>query len=209
MAATRCTVFIDGSNFYHGLRRLGVDGQHLDYRGMAKKLLQGRELQEVRYYVGKLSGDLPRMRRQSRTLRTLSQQGVRVELGRVEKNMMPAHANPLVRRLREVIAARRTELSGSLAAELESLCNQEVAYYVEKQVDVLIAVDMVGMAQRDEYDLAYLLSADGDFVPVLREIRRHGKRVFVASPWRGYQLAQAADAFIHLSADWLGGLVSA
>lgn len=209
MAATRCTVFIDGSNFYHGLHRLGVDGQNLDYRGMAKKLLLGRELQEIRYYVGKLSGDLPRMRRQGHALKGLRQQGVRVELGRVEKNTMPAHANPLARRLRKVIAARRAELPPSLTAELEALCNQEVAYYVEKQVDVLIAVDMVGMAQRDEYDLAYLLSADGDFVPVLREIRRHGKRVFVASPRRGHQLAQAADAFIHLSSDWLGGLVSA
>ena len=53
------------------------------------------------------------------------------------------------------------------------------------------------MAQRDEYDLAYLLSADGDFVPVVREVQRLGKRVFVASPWRGHQLA-------HASSDWLG-----
>ena len=207
MAVTRCTVFIDGSNFYHGLRRLGVDSQALDYRRMVEKLVVDRELQGVRYYVGRLSGDLPRMRRQSRALNALRRQGIRVELGRVEKNIMPADANPLLRRLRAAIAARRAELPPSLAAELEALCDQVVAYYVEKQVDVRIAVDMVGMAQRDEYDLAYLLSADGDFVPVVREVHRHGKRVFIASPVRGHQLARAADAFIHLSSDWLDGLV--
>ena len=54
MAATRCTVFIDGSNFYHGLRRLGVDSQDLDYRRMVKKLLVDRELRGVRYYVGRV-----------------------------------------------------------------------------------------------------------------------------------------------------------
>ena len=208
MASPRCTVFIDGSNFYHGLRRLGLDSQDLDYQRMARKLLVDRELQGIRYYVGKVSGDLPRMRRQSRALNALRQQGIRVALGRVERNMLPAHANPLVGRLRDVIATRRGELPPPLAAELEALCEQDVAYYVEKQVDVLIAVDMVGMAQRDEYDLAYLLSADGDFVPVVREIHRHGKRVFIASPWRGHQLAEAADTFIHLSGDWLEGLVS-
>lgn len=208
MAVPRCTVFIDGSNFYHGLRRLGVDSQDLDYRRIARKLLAGRELQGIRYYVGRVSGDLPRMRRQSRALNTLRQQGVRVALGRIEKNALRADANPLVRHLREVIATRRADLPPRLAAELTALCEQDVAYYVEKQVDVLIAVDMVGMAQRDEYDLAYLISADGDFVPVVREIHRHGKRVFIASPWRGHQLARAADAFIHLSGDWLDGLVS-
>ena len=199
-------MFIDGSNFYHGLRRLGVDNQNFDYCRMVERLVGDRELQEIRYYVGRLSGDLPRMRRQSQALNALRRQGVRVELGRVEKNIMRADANPLVGRLRKLLATRRMELPPSFAADLESLCAQDVAYYVEKQVDVLIAVDMVRMAQLDEYDLAYLLSADGDFVPVVREVRRHGKRVFIASPWRGHQLARAADAFIHLSSDWLDGL---
>ena len=208
MAAQRCAVFIDGNNFYHGLRRLGVDSQDLDYRRMVQKLVVDRELRETRYYIGRLSGDLPRMRRQSRALNALRRQGMHVALGRVEKNTLRADTNPLVGLLREVIATRRPELPPAVAAELESLCDQDVAYYVEKQVDVLIAVDMVAMAHRNEYDLAYLLSADGDFVPVVREIQRHGKRVFNASPWRGRQLAHAADVFIHLSTDWLDGLVS-
>ena len=208
LAVPRCTVFIDGSNFYHGLRRLGVDSQDIDYPRLAKKLLVDRELQGIRYYVGRLSGDLRRVRRQNRVLSALRRQGVHVALGRVEQNAMRPDANPLVGQLRELIAMRRAELPQACVADLESLCDRDVTYYVEKQVDVLIAVDMLGMAQRDEYDLAYLLSADGDFVPVVREIQRQGKRVFMASPWRGHQLAHAADAFIHLTNDWLDGLAS-
>ncbi len=45
-----------------------------------------------------------------------------------------------------------------------------VADHVEKQVDVAIAVDLVTMAFRDQYDVAYFLSADADFVSAVREV---------------------------------------
>jgi uncharacterized LabA/DUF88 family protein len=43
--------------------------------------------------------------------------------------------------------------------------------WVEKAVDVQIAIDMVVMAARDEYDAAYLLSADGDFTGAVEFVR--------------------------------------
>ncbi len=55
-----------------------------------------------------------------------------------------------------------------------------VADHVEKQVDVAIAVDLVTMAFRDQYDVAYLLSVDADFVSAVREVQRLGKIVFAA-----------------------------
>jgi uncharacterized LabA/DUF88 family protein len=42
---------------------------------------------------------------------------------------------------------------------------QTAEVIVEKAVDVFIAVDMVVMAERQEFDVAYLLSADVDFTP--------------------------------------------
>ena len=53
------------------------------------------------------------------------------------------------------------------------------------------------MAHRNEYDVAYLLSADGDFVPAVEEAKRFGKRVFAVSAQQGRQLAKAVDAFEH------------
>ena len=58
----------------------------------------------------------------------------------------------------------------------------------------------------DRNDVAYLLSADGDFVPVVEAVRLRRKKVFVASPVVGYELKRAADAFILLKSEWFSGL---
>ena len=75
-----------------------------------------------------------------------------------------------------------------------TLPRERVAVKVEKAVDVMVAVDMVSMALRGEYESAYVLSADGDLTPAVEEVRRMGKSVYIASPNRGAQLAAAARA---------------
>lgn len=78
---------------------------------------------------------------------------------------------------------------------------------IEKGVDVRIAVDMVIGAMRNRYDVAYLLSADGDFSYVVREVIGLGKEVFVATPGQSYHLGQAATNFIKLKAGRLQGFL--
>ncbi len=73
---------------------------------------------------------------------------------------------------------------------------------VEKAVDVRIAVDMVVMAERDGYDTAYLLSADGDLTPAVESVMAAGRRVFVASPGEGARLAAACSAYLRLRRAW-------
>lgn len=53
----------------------------------------------------------------------------------------------------------------------------------EKGIDVLIAIEMVMGAVRDEFDVAVLMSADTDLVPALEAVVGLGKRVEVAS-WK-------------------------
>lgn len=77
-----------------------------------------------------------------------------------------------------------------------------IPQYTEKRVDVSIAVDMVSMAYSGEYDVAFLLSADGDFVPAVQAVRNMDKKVFAASPAYGHELAQVVDSFITLRKDW-------
>ena len=77
---------------------------------------------------------------------------------------------------------------------------------VEKAVDVKIAIDMVVMAERGEYDTAYLLSADGDLTPAVAAVRTSGRKVFVASAQSGAQLAAACDKFLPLRREWFDGL---
>jgi uncharacterized LabA/DUF88 family protein len=73
---------------------------------------------------------------------------------------------------------------------------------VEKAVDVMLAVDMVLMAGRNEFDAAYLLSADGDYTHAVRAVQAFGKKVYVASAAPGAQLASVANSFIRLPYDW-------
>lgn len=173
---------------------------------MAEKLLlEGRNLVEIRYYVGKISGDLERMRGQEKFFKVLRSQQVHISLGRIEKNTISPDHNPLVTHLKKILEASGTFIPEEIRKELARLCHQRVPTYTEKQVDIRIALDLAGKAHRDEYDVAYLLSADGDFVPAVEEVRRLGKQIFAASASPGRQLGNAVDTFIQLHSDWFHG----
>jgi len=202
----RSILFIDGNNWYHSLKSIGVYSPSLDYVRIARKLLVNRELRSIRFYIGKVRGDLRRVRNQAQFLERIKSQGVEVILGRIERHFARAKANPVALKLRQRINAQHDDLPASLLEDLLELCRLDVPYYVEKQVDVKLAVDLVSGAMSDEYDVAYLLSADGDFVPAVDKARLAGKTVFAASPSYGRQLGRAVDAFIRLDRDWFDGL---
>lgn len=49
--------------------------------------------------------------------------------------------------------------------------------YHEKGVDVRLAVEMIRLARRDKYDIAYLVSSDTDLVPAVEEVLSLNKKV--------------------------------
>lgn len=79
----------------------------------------------------------------------------------------------------------------------------------EKGVDVMIAVDMLSMAYKNHYDVAILVSSDGDYVELVRAVKDAGKHVinayFEAS--RSYALRHACDDFIRLDKSFFQGLL--
>ncbi len=79
--------------------------------------------------------------------------------------------------------------------------------YVEKGVDVRLAVDMLRHAYRDNYDTAILVSGDGDFAAVVEAVTEKGKCVEVASTdtGRSDHLFDVADKIICLDNDFLSG----
>src|SRR4051812_22386937 len=48
-----------------------------------------------------------------------------------------------------------------------------------KGVDIALTNEMLSHAFRDNYDSAALVSGDGDYVPLVEEVKRIGKRVHV------------------------------
>ena len=105
--------------------------------------------------------------------------------------------------LRRYLAALPTRLDPKLYRDLSAIAAlSKVTVTVEKAVDVMLAVDMVAMAIRNEYDVAYILAADGDYTPAAEAVRDMGKIVIAAAPRAGAQLAAKVDTYMRLQKDW-------
>lgn len=53
--------------------------------------------------------------------------------------------------------------------------------YIEKGIDIKIAVDMINLGLRKEYDTAVLVSTDSDFVPLITYLQSINIKVQVAA----------------------------
>lgn len=209
----RAVLFIDGNNWYHGLRdHLGLRNLlELDYAAISKKLLGPRQWLGTRYYIGQVSqhGNTKLYADQRRFLAHLAAADPRISyhLGRLEPR---AVRNEAAAELRRYLSDLKIRIDATVFRELMDLAkrHRDASVLVEKAVDVHLAVDMVMMAERDEYDAAYVLSADGDFTPAVEAVRSLKKKVYAASPLHGAQLAAVVNAFIRLDAAWFNDCYS-
>jgi len=161
----RVVVFVDGSNWYHKLRKLlNVNvsaGQSetkppvdFDLRGFAQNLVAPDTLVEIRYYLGK----------------------VRRITGDVKSEALYANQQRLVGFLQQQ----------NVTIGFGHLINYPDGSFHEKGVDILLAVEMIRLAFEKKYDVAYLISSDTDLVPAVDECKRlGGEVVYVGSSLHG------------------------
>lgn len=167
----RAAIFIDGSNFFKNCEELRVYTYQMEWDRFLEDLVRGREIVYARYYdCPKREGD----------------KGIEHQVKRQKLFFSLLRKIPWMR-----LVFGRLEMRHK---------DDGAGYLVEKGVDVNIAVDMVLGAVRDEYDHAFLLSADADYVPAIRAVQEIGKRVLVATPGKSYHLGQVADVFVRLDA---------
>lgn len=203
----RSILFIDGNNWYHGLRALGLSGiGRLDYAKVSKKLIgPTRSWAGTRYYVGQVvQAEAPRQYAdQRRFFARLEATDARIthHLGRLETRVV---ANEAADELLRLLISLPVRIDRLVYRDLLALAHRHrrVSVKVEKAVDVMLAVDMVSLARRNEYDVAFLLSADGDLTPAVQEVRRLGKSIYIAAPVRGKQLSAVANAYVRIDAAW-------
>lgn len=202
----RATIFIDGNNWYHAIFDVGVrDLGRLDYGLISLKLLGPREWIGTRYYIGRVSqSGNPQMYADQRRFTSslaASDSRISVHFGRLESR---PHQNAAAEELQHYLATLPTRIDPDLYRDLDHIARKHrtTEVIVEKAVDVMLAVDLVVMAERNLFDAAYLLSADGDFTPAVEAVRAHGKKVYIVSPASGAQLAAVANSFIKLKRDW-------
>ena len=202
----RAVLFIDGSNWFHALGEIRVrDRARLDYGKISEKLIGPREWIGTRYYIGQLTqqGNPSLYAQQRSFLASLQRTDARVSvhLGRIERRTTRDAA---AKELREYLARLTTQIEPSVFAQLSDIAQRhhEQVVFVEKAVDVFLAVDLVTLAMNDVYDAAYLLTADGDFTPAVEAVRKLNKKVYAACPLPGARLGGAVNSFIRLPSSW-------
>lgn len=203
----RAMLFVDGNNWYHSLREAGVTGSgELNYAKISRKLCgPGRDWVGTRYYIGQVKQAFePKLYAdQRRFLARLASTDPKIThyLGRLESRPID---NEAALELKRYLGNLTTRIDRGVFKDLMALARRHecVDVITEKAVDVMLAVDAVLLAERNAYDAAYLLTADGDFTPVATAVRSLGKKMYAASPAQGAQLAAAVDKFIPLSRTW-------
>jgi uncharacterized LabA/DUF88 family protein len=161
----RAIIFVDGSNWYHKLRKLlnvntVADAAEMkppvdfDLRGFAQNLVAPDTLIEIRYYLGKVK---------------------RVK-GDTKSELMYANQQRLIGFLQQQ----------NVTIGFGHLINYPDGSFHEKGVDILLAVEMIRCALEKKCEVAYLVSSDTDLVPAVDECKRlGGEVVYVGSSLHG------------------------
>lgn len=203
----RAILFVDGNNWYHGCSGIGVRSlAQLDYCKISSKVVGGaRTWTGTRYYIGQVTqtGNPQLYADQRRFLASLAAADTRItiHLGRIETR--PAKSD-CADELLWYLGNLKTRIDADVRRDLFDLAHKHktVRVMVEKAVDVMLAVDLVVMAQQNQYDTAYILSADGDYTHAAQFVRSLGKKVFAVAPTNGAQLAAVVNKFIHVDVGW-------
>ncbi|MBU0898432.1 MAG: NYN domain-containing protein [Nanoarchaeota archaeon] len=147
MSEERIMIFIDGSNFYHGIKEniKGVKEKDIDFQKLGKLIAGKRKLIRIYYYNAPLD-------------RTFNQEKYKKQQQFFDKLGKTPNLKLILVRM------QKRKLDGKI-------------YYVVKGDDIHIATDMIVLASKNAYDTAVLVSGDGDFVPAIKAVQELGKQV--------------------------------
>lgn len=176
----RISIFIDGNNFYYGLKYIFEDKKNLsdfDFGKFCNFLSGDDDIVDIFYY----NAPLDRIQNSNKYKK---QQRFFWELRKIPKFNLVL-CNLLKRRI-----------SGT-----------DKFYYVLKEDDIHMAVDLVKGAFNDRYDKAIVVSGDGDFVPAVKAAKEKNKIILNASFKRSSStnLKKNCDGLIRLNEEILNG----
>ena len=155
----RAMVYVDGFNLYYGLKSKGWRRFYwLDLVTLSEKLLRHEQtLAGVRYFTARLAGPKADKKARQATF-----------LGALETQPnLTIHYGHFLRKTRTCAS-----------------CGARWPVYEEKMTDVNVAVQLLGDAQDNRFDTAFIVSGDSDLAgPVEAVLSRYPeKRVIVAFP---------------------------
>ncbi len=183
----RVIIFVDGSNFYHSIKNQNVI--KIDHAAFFNSLIsENQQLININYY------NAPVNQKQFPKLYVLQQKyfsklskidNLILKLGRLEERKNPFKEeiqNSLKYILLLLSNLKINENIDKIKSEilkLNDLFNKFLykGNFVEKGIDVNIALDLITLAHENKYDCAILISNDSDFVPAIKYLKNLKKKV--------------------------------
>jgi len=196
----RAIVFIDGNNFYHNTKILGLEPKFIDFHKLSKLLTKQFNCNLVRsiYY-----NSVP-------SIKDGEQMYYNHQKFLSEIRALPnfeAKTRKLQRHSNQEIIQEKERLISSLGTckvcepLIKGFCSDCIGGIKkrEKGIDVMIAVDMLFLSLvKNECDCCILISGDADFIPVMQLISSNNKKVYTSSviPGYSYELRSSFKYFI-------------
>lgn len=168
----RVVFFIDGFNLYHSLPVCGDFRQYrwLDLRCLAECFYSPRRIEQIIYFTAYADWSRSKTKRHRTYIQAQRNRGVAVEIGKFYR----------------------------IKKQCRAVCKQTYWTHEEKQTDVNIAIKLLELAVKDEYDTAVLVTGDSDMVPGVKAVKRlyPDKQIHVLIPpsSRAKALIQACHA---------------
>lgn len=183
MGQDKVMVFIDGSNFYHGLHRT-FGKANVEYRKLGELIAGQRELVQVYYYTAPANQNMG-------MTNYINQQRFFEHLRRTPK--VTLKLGRFLRRVNEFnVVCPNPDCGEEFTWTIDT--------YVEKGVDVYLAVEMIRFAYEELYDIGILISADGDLTKAVEVAQLLGKRIenIAFKKQKSFHLMKVSNSFEYL-----------
>ena len=188
----RTNAYIDGFNLYHSILDLHDDRlKWLNLRALCERFLQDSDiLDKVYFFSAYLTHNQEKFSRHQNYVKALQSVGVTPVMGKFKKKYPKC-----------------------------KLCHQQYQTYEEKESDINIAITLLKDAFLDDFDKAFLITADTDLVSTIKMIKEifPQKRIILLTPPQRHiyarELIQNANASFeirktHLKASLLPDILS-
>jgi uncharacterized LabA/DUF88 family protein len=162
------TAYVDGFNLYYGIKsKFRHRYLWLDVVELVRQLRPGDHIATVRYFTAVVKGEPAAAANQIEYIDALQ-----------------AHCGPLLDIQRGWFKSRTIGPCRVCGHAFECGCPRRFRSYEEKETDVALGASMVEDAGAQLGDLTLLVSADSDFAPAVRSIKRLdvGRPVILAMP---------------------------
>lgn len=193
----RAGFFVDGFNLYHAIDNTFGDSRYkwLNLRKLADNLVSNDEVvKNVFYFSAYCTWNEGKRTRHKQYVKALSSKGVQLIKGNFQRST--------ARFFRDKMEVVESDLD---KADLpEKLIFKT---FEEKKTDVNIAVKLIEEATNADYDVFYIISADSDFSPALKYLKKYHRKIKLINVLpinsKGITLGQVCDYQIVIDEDIL------